>query len=107
MIKPIVGRVVWFHPAPNSKSPHFAPGSVCAGSIAFVHSDSCVNLGVLDIKGVSHSRLSVPLIQDGEPPPEHGHYCEWMPYQKARAANAEALEPAAAASAAASVPTEN
>jgi hypothetical protein len=83
MIKPTVGRVVWFHPATNSKSANFAPGSVCAGIIALVHSDNCVNLGVLDTKGVSHSKMSVPLIQDGETPPENGFYCEWMPYQKA------------------------
>lgn len=108
MIQPTVGRVVWFHPAAHSQSANFAPSAVCAGTIAFVHSDSCVNLGVLDPLGVSHPRTNVPLIQDGEPAPEQGYYCEWMPYQKqvaagkippvlhAALADAEALEMAAA-----------
>jgi hypothetical protein len=101
MIKPTVGRVVWFHPAANSQSANFSPIGMYAGIIAFVHSDHCVNLGALDAKGVCHSKTSVPLIQDDESPPERGYYCEWMPYQKAQAAKAQALEPAASASTAA------
>lgn len=86
MIRPTVGRVVWFHPGLNSAMAHFQPAAVCAGIVAFVHSDSLVNLGVFDANGVSHSRTDVPLIQDGETPPAQGYYCEWMPYQKAVAA---------------------
>jgi hypothetical protein len=86
MIKPTVGRVVWFHPGAYSQMANFAPNSTCAAIIAFVLSDDRVNLGVLDARGVSHSRTNVPLIQDGEPAPERGYYCEWMPYQKAVAA---------------------
>lgn len=102
MIKPTVGRVVWFHPAVTSRSAYFSPSGVYAGIIAFVHSDNCVNLAVLNAKGVSYSRTSVPLIQDGEPAPERGFYCEWMPYQKQVAAGQippvlHALEPGASA----------
>lgn len=90
MIKPTVGRVVWFHPD--------KPGSVArpkgvplAAIVAFVHSDALVNLAVFDVNGSTFARSSVPLIQDGEEKPD-GPYCEWMPYQKGQAAKTEAAE---------------
>jgi len=92
MIKPTIGRVVWFHPASNSNESGFAPAPICAAIVAYVHSDACVNLAVFDANGNSHSKTSVTLVQDGEPPPEYGYYCEWMPYQKGQAAKTEALE---------------
>lgn len=95
MIKPTIGRVVWFHPASNIGESNFAPSPICAAIVAAVHSDEMVNLAVFDSNGVSHSKTSVPLIQDGDPVPEDGYYCEWMPYQKGQAAKTEALEAAA------------
>jgi hypothetical protein len=35
-----------------------------------------VNLSVFDSNGKSHSRTSVPLVQEGEAKPEHGYFCE-------------------------------
>jgi hypothetical protein len=55
----------------------------------FFH-DALVNLTVFDSNGVSHSRTSVPLVHAGEPKPEHGYFCEWMPYQIGQAAKAAA-----------------
>jgi hypothetical protein len=49
-----------------------------------------VNLAVFDSNGVSHSRTSVQLVQAGEDKPEHGYFCEWMPYQVGQAAKAAA-----------------
>lgn len=95
MIKPTIGRVVWFHPASNASDPGFAPAPICAAIVAYVHSDNCVNLGVFDGNGVSHSKTSVRLIQDTDEAPEGGYYCEWMPYQKGQAAKTEAAEAAA------------
>jgi hypothetical protein len=97
VIKPTIGRVVWFHPSSNSAESGFTPSPICAAIVAYVHSDSCVNLAVFDGNGVSHSKTSVTLIQDGETPPEGGYYCEWMPYQKGQAAKTEAIEKTASA----------
>lgn len=92
MIKPTVGRVVWFHPSSHSNDTGFAPASICAAIIAYVHSDFMVNLAVFDANGVCHSKTSVHLVQDMEPVPDAGYYCEWMPYQKGQAAKTEELE---------------
>jgi len=84
MIKPTVGRVVWFHPP-------FIPDSganeiTLAAMIAKVWSDELVNLAVFDENGVAASQTSVPLYQgDGAFRPVDA-YCEWMPYQIGQAA---------------------
>ncbi len=84
-IVPTIGRVVWYHEA------NFNQGQPCAAIVAFVHSDSMVNLAVFDPSGKQLSRTSVPLIQDGDERPDWG-YCEWMPYQKGQAAKTAELE---------------
>lgn len=85
MIKPTVGRVVWYHPGRNDD---FV--DVCAAVIAHVWNDTCVNLMVIDPNGNSIGRTSVYLLQDGDEAP--AQYAEWMPYQKGQAAKTEELE---------------
>jgi|SRR6185295_1213670 len=90
MITPTVGRIVWYHREDTD------PGTSTdetpnAAIVAHVQSDTCVNLFVVDSSGCGFSRSDVPLVQDGETPPQ-GRYCEWMPYQKGQAAKTEALE---------------
>lgn len=92
MIEPTIGRVVWFHPSSNQADAGFAASPCCAAIIAHVWSDTCVNLAVFDANGVPHSKTSVLLIQDGNPVPDGGLYCEWMPYQKGQAAKTEHAE---------------
>ncbi len=88
MIKPTVGRIVWYRPrstdnvARNGEQP-------LAAMITGVHSDAHVNLVVFDVNGIAHSRSSVLLLQDGDTAPEAGGYAEWMPYQKGQAAATE------------------
>jgi hypothetical protein len=94
MIKPTVGRVVLFHPENDVPSGNFAPAPICAGIVAHVWSDTCVNLAVFDRDGVPHSYTSVLLVQDGDALPDNGRYAEWMPYQKGQAEKAESLESA-------------
>ena len=96
MITPTVGRVVWFWPSKEDRS-------ICSGGeqplpaiVCHVWSDSCVNLAGFDANGVSFSRASVPLHQEGNPRPD-AFFAEWMPYQKGQAAKTEQLEKAAAA----------
>lgn len=89
-IEPTIGRVVWFTPAAGDPI-NSREGQPLAALIAYVHSDSIVNLAVFDTKGNSAGRTSVPLLQDGDERPEGG-FAEWMPYQKGQAARTQALE---------------
>lgn len=73
MIRPTIGRVVWYHPDKPHKQPWTA--LICA-----VLSDRIVNLAVFDENGLGKSKQAVFLIQEGEEPPQSS-YCEWMPYQ--------------------------
>lgn len=83
MIKPTVGRIVWYRKGPTESLPTIGHQPLAA-IVVGVWGDSMVNLAVLDANGYRHSRTSVPLIQDGETAPG-GAYCEWMPYQIAQA----------------------
>lgn len=92
-IKPTPGRVVWYYPAINSAELGFAsaPGDQpLAAIVAFVWSDSMVNLTVFDANGAPHSRTSVQLVQDVQGDRPASPYCTWMPYQKDQAAKAQA-----------------
>jgi len=84
MIKPTVGRVVWFY---GSK----APEEPLAAIVAKVHSDQLVNLMVIDQNGGTNGRTSVQLLQDDDKP-EADFWCAWMPYQLGQAARTEAAE---------------
>lgn len=82
VIKATIGRVVWYTPG-ESNDPLFRdPSQKLASIIAYVWSDSMINLTVFDQDGVATNRTIVPLIQDGENYPACGNYAEWMPYQK-------------------------
>jgi hypothetical protein len=88
MIKPTIGRVVWYHPAFASDS-----GSneyTLAALVCHVHSDTSVNLAVFDSNGVAASKTSVFLFQ-GEGVRPSFPYAEWMPYQIGQAAKTEAV----------------
>lgn len=86
MIKPTIGRVVWFYKYVDGQG-HKGP---LAAHVCCVHSDFMVNLMVIDESGVPRSQTSVHLIQ--EAPVPNYDYCCWMPYQKGQAAKTEALE---------------
>lgn len=86
MIVPTVGRVVWFYK--YSAEGHKGP---LAAHVAFVHSDTMLNLMVIDENGNPRSETSVRLVQEGEECPQADYAC-WMPYQKGQAQKTEALE---------------
>ena len=92
MIKPTVGRVVWYTPYEGdpSISTNYTPPFT--GHVAYVWSDRCVNLMVISPEGQPLQKTSVTLLQEGDARPSGGGYCEWMPFQKGQAAKAEALE---------------
>lgn len=90
---PTIGRIVWYWPSPSDLKPHLmafemppgADAQPMAAQIAYVHSDTLVNLSVTDHLGVLHSRTSVHLAQDDEKPiPTNIAFATWMPYQTAQ-----------------------
>ena len=95
VIKPTVGRVVWFYPSQNTAEAGFARhpdgGGPYAALIAHVWNDHMVNLSVFDANGAAHPRTSVPMLHGECDVPEHA-FCGWMPYQKGQAAKTEAAE---------------
>jgi hypothetical protein len=83
MIKPTIGRIVWYYEP-------FIPDEAeqaQAAMVTYVHSDTLVNLSVFDMAGNPHGRTSVALRQPGDAAPS-GAFCEWMPYQVTTAAQA-------------------
>lgn len=92
MIKPTVGRVVWFWPngvplAAVDAQPH-------AALVTHVHGDECVNLAVFDANGNPYPRHSVMLHQDENVPRPTSPHASWMPYQVGQAKKHEAEAPA-------------
>ena len=96
IIKPTVGRRVWFRPsaaflASNPTLTQFNPEQPMDAGIVYVHHDHMVNLIVTDHVGKTFPVPSVPLLAGQYEPAEDGDVyccCEWMPYQKGQAAKA-------------------
>lgn len=82
MIKPTVGRVVWFYPRGSSQEQQ-----PLAAIVAHVWSDACVNLAIFDANGCPMEKppTSILLIQPGNEVPTGGNYCTWMPFQVGQA----------------------
>ncbi len=92
MIKPTVGRVVWYYPpgVPHDSQPY-------AAIVAYVHSDTMINVGGFNANGEPFKDTSVLLLQDESSygNPGGGAWACWMPYQKGQAAKTEAAEKSA------------
>ena len=94
MIKPTVGRKVWYRPSQQDKdgladTPQRMEANndePLDATVIAVWGDRCVNLAIFDIYGTLHARRSVTLLQDGDIRPAGGRLAEWMPYQQAQAA---------------------
>lgn len=83
MIKPTIGRVVWFWPEGDRPSdPHAQP---LAAIVTHVWGDNCVNLVVFTSSGETLPRTSVQLYQAHGPRPPNYAFCEWMPFQLGQA----------------------
>lgn len=98
MIKPTVGRVVWYTPSNDQRIKGEPDDQVCAAIITYVWSDTMVNLMVMTPNGAPYGVTSVDLVHDGAK--SGGRWCTWMPYQKGQAAKTEAAEAKLAAGAA-------
>jgi hypothetical protein len=91
MIKPSVGRIVWWRQLDgvHDEQPF-------AAMVTYVHSDRLVNLVVFDHFGIARPKASVQLVQEGDAQPAVGGYAEWMPYQIGQAKKHEPAETAGA-----------
>lgn len=95
VIKPTVGRKVWFRP--NGTTDLQKPGTTersrlnelhgqpLDATVTYVWSERMVNLSVLDHYGNPFIATSVNLLQPGDSTPATGFYAEWMPYQQGQA----------------------
>jgi len=82
MIKPSIGRIVWYWPLPGDIE-QISPEQPVPAIVTYVYHDSLVNLAVFSSYGVAHPKTSVHLAQDDVPVPGQA---EWMPFQKDQAA---------------------
>jgi hypothetical protein len=94
MIKPTIGRVVWFYPdGTASRDAGEQPNSAM---VAFVHNDRLINIGYLDHNGLPRHATSQRLLQEGddEPSSPTAPFCCWMPFQvgQAKKHDAEATQ---------------
>jgi hypothetical protein len=82
MVKPTVGRQVWFWADltfPGSRAVP-DPGEdpiPLAATVVFVHSPSLVNLAVYDAYGNLFTQEKVVLVQEGGAPMPDGPFCTW------------------------------
>lgn len=97
MIKPTVGRVVYYKPDStslmDSSMEETVDGQPLRADIIAVHSDVSVNLSVTDSVGQTHVRIGVFFAHNtaDETTPDGG-YAYWMPYQLGQAAKTEAVQ---------------
>jgi hypothetical protein len=89
MIKPTVGRKVWYWPSAFDKS---GPGAMAQmfekpldATVVAVHSDHMVNLAVFDANANLHKRTSVTLRHEGDVLTAGTAFAEWTPYQTKQA----------------------
>lgn len=85
MIKPSIGRVVWYHPTAND--PGARGDQPYAAMVVRVASDRQVNLVVFTDEGIAFPRRFVPLAQDDDPVTQG--MAQWMPFQVGQAAKAD------------------
>lgn len=81
MIKPSIGRSVWYRPVHSDGGlDRFIGPEPLAAIVTAVWDERTVNLCVFDPTGLPHGRVRVPLRQEDDIVPPWAH-CEWMPYQ--------------------------
>jgi hypothetical protein len=91
MIKPTIGRKVWFYPnQQEDKGFRLEEHQPCDATIVYVHDERTVNAVVLSHEGIAVIMFKLKLLQDDDPiPPRTERYLTWMPYQIGQAAKHE------------------
>ena len=93
LIKPTIGRRIWFWPGQldlYAARPmrQVSPEQPFDAGVVYVHSDTCVNLQVTDHMGGIWFREKVRILQEGDDHDEHEFLgvAQWMHYQAGQAA---------------------
>lgn len=98
MIKPTVGRMVWFYVldayegAEDLPITYSKPGEPMAAIVAHVINDGCVNLSVFDQNGKQFNATSVPLLDEVPELAGYSFYATWPLAQKEYAAKVDVVE---------------
>jgi len=92
MIKPTIGRIVWYSPGDDTGMQYDGTQPL-ASIICYVWPDDTVNLTVHDADGHSIPKISVPVFQGNAEDCPPGSCC-WMPYQQKKQAEESAKEEA-------------
>ena len=90
MIKPTVGRKVWYRPFGHHRTELavWDDAQPCDATVVYVWSDRMVNLQVIGPTGVIKNYNSAQLVQEGDETPTNiisGGSATWMPYQMGQA----------------------
>jgi hypothetical protein len=93
MIKPTIGRVVWYSPAASERIPGEPNDQMFDAHITYVWNDRMVNLMAVTPNGTPFGVTSVTLVQEGDASPIE-RFCVWMPYQVGQAKKHEAEDKA-------------
>lgn len=96
MIKPTIGRVLWYYPSPYDTLEQSSDKQPLAAIVARVWDTGLVTLMVIDPDGNTHARAHVRLVQEGDstPPTTGSAYATWMPFQIGQARKHEPAPPA-------------
>jgi len=97
VIKPTVGRKVWYRPAKGEAMVCNSDDQPMDATIIYVWNDRTVNLVVHDHGGSVHMRRSTLLLQGDEQYDPVTGFCEWMPFQQGQAKATEHQKQAAVA----------
>lgn len=93
MIKPTVGRMIWYIPHPKDNMEQHGDDPLAAIIVA-VHNDQRINIVVWGAFGNQRFLSRALLWQEEQGDrPKHGYAC-WMPYQIGQAAKTEQLQSA-------------
>lgn len=90
MIKPTVGRIVYFFGGAQSPI-HCPTNEPLAAIITAVINEHLLNLAVFDYVGHVHPVTNCPLIQPGQATKLSATHCTWMSYQIAQAPSSQEL----------------
>lgn len=90
MIKPSIGRIMWYWPEKEHRE-----DQPWAAIVTYVRGDNMVNLAVWNSDSHGQPKHSVPVVQEGSPyTAGDSPYVEWMPYQIGQAKKHEAEDKA-------------